>query len=103
MVKVQRIKCGNGNCYIIEEKGNAVLVDTARPKYRDKVLLACHKVNIRLIFVGDALMNMFYPTVSMLYHNYEQMLESARKISGLGERIIYFGHGRPKKNRIWVK
>lgn len=48
-------------------------------------------------------MNMFYPTVSMLYHNYEQMLESARKISELGERIIYFGHGKPKKNRIWVK
>lgn len=51
MVKVQRIKCGNGNCYIIEEKGNAVLVDTARPKYRDKVLLACRKVNIRLIIL----------------------------------------------------
>mgnify|MGYP002509634229 FL=1 len=212
MVKIQRIKCGNGNCYIIEENGNAVLVDTARPKYRDKVLLACRKTNIRLIVlththmdhcqnaafisselnvpiaicrtdeelikdnmiqtlyaktlagklvlffseksfyrdkipvftpkiylqdgdtlenfgisakiiglpghtngsigidfgkegicVGDALMNMFYPTVSMLYHNYEQMLESARKISELGERIIYFGHGKPKKNRIWVK
>ena len=212
MVKVQRIKCGNGNCYIIEEKENAVLVDTARQKYCDKVLLACRKVNIKLIilththmdhcqnaayiskelnipiaickadeeliknnmlqtlyartlagklvlffseksfyhdkipeftpkiylqdgdtledfgisakilglpghtngsigidfgkegiFVGDALMNMFYPTVSMLYHNYEQMLESARKISELGERIVYFGHGKPKKNRIWVK
>ena len=212
MVKVQRIKGGNGNCYIIEEKENAVLVDTARQKYCDKVLLACRKVNIKLIilththmdhcqnaayiskelnipiaickadeeliknnmlqtlyartlagklvlffseksfyhdkipeftpkiylqdgdtledfgisakilglpghtngsigidfgkegiFVGDALMNMFYPTVSMLYHNYEQMLESARKISELGERIVYFGHGKPKKNRIWVK
>lgn len=212
MVKIQLIKCGNANCYIIEENGNAILVDTARPKYRDKVLLACRKTNIRLIIlththmdhcqnaafisnelnapiaicrtdeeliknnmiqtlyaktlagklvlffseksfyhdkipvftpkiylqdgdtlenfgisakiiglpghtngsigidcgkegilVGDALMNMFYPTVSMLYHNYEQMLESARKISELGERIIYFGHGKPKKNRIWVK
>lgn len=52
---------------------------------------------------GDALMNMFYPTVSMLYHNHEQMLQSARKISDLGEKIVYFGHGKPKKNRIWVK
>ena len=212
MVKIQRVKCGNGNCYIIEENGNAVLVDTARPKYRDKVLVACRRANIKLIilththmdhcqnaafiskelnipiaicradeeliknnmlqtlyaktlagklvlffsqksfyqdmipeftpkiylqdgdtledfginakiiglpghtngsigidfgkegiFVGDALMNMFYPTVSMLYHNYEQMLESARKISELGERVVYFGHGKPKKNRIWVK
>ena len=212
MIKIQRIKCGNGNCYIIEENGNAVLVDTARTKYRDKILSACRKVNIRLIIlththmdhcqnaafisgeldvpvaicradeeliknnmlqplyaktiagklvllfseksfhcdkipafipkiylqdgdaldyfginakiiglpghtngsigidlgkegvlVGDALMNMFYPTVSMLYHDYEQMLESARKISELGERIVYFGHGKPKKNCIWVK
>lgn len=212
MIKIHRIKCGNGNCYMIEEKGNAVLVDTARPKYRDKVLSACRKVNIRLIIlththmdhcqnaafiskelnipiaicradeeliknnmlqtlyartlagklvlfiskksfyhdkipeftpkiylqdgdtledfgisakiiglpghtnssigidfgkegivVGDALMNMFCPTVSMLYHNYEQMLESARKIGELGERTVYFGHGKPKKNRIWVK
>lgn len=51
MVKVQRIKCGNGNCYIIEEKENAVLVDTARQKYCDKVLLACRKVNIKLIIL----------------------------------------------------
>lgn len=41
------------------------------------------------ICVGDALMNMFYPTVSMLYHDHDQMLESARKISELGERIVF--------------
>ncbi|MDE5775970.1 MAG: hypothetical protein K2H67_03705, partial [Treponemataceae bacterium] len=55
------------------------------------------------IIVGDALMNMFYPTVSMLYHDYGQMLESAKKISGMGERIVYFGHGKPKKNRDWTR
>ncbi len=212
MIKIQRIKCGNGNCYIIEENGNAILVDTARPKYRESILAACRKVNLRLIvlththmdhcqnaaflsqqlnvpiaicaldeelikdnmlqplyaktlpgkvvlalsqkafhydkippfkperflkdgdtlkdfginakiialpghtngsigidlgkdgvIVGDALMNMFYPTVSMLYHDYEQMIESASKISRLGERMVYFGHGKPQKNRIWVK
>lgn len=27
--KIQRIKCGNVNCNIIGENGNAVLVDTA--------------------------------------------------------------------------
>lgn len=211
-MNIQRIKCGNGNCYIVEENGNAVLVDTARTKYRDKILSVCRQVNIRLlilththidhcqnaayiseelgvpiaickadeeliknnmlkslyaktltgklvllfseesfrhdkipeftpkiylkdgdslsdfginakiiglsghtngsigidcgkegVLVGDALMNMFYPTVSMLYHDYGQMLESARKIGSLGERFVYFGHGKPKKNRIWVK
>ena len=52
---------------------------------------------------GDALMNMFYPTVSMLYHNKDSMLESARKISNIGNRIIYFGHGKPVLNKNWVK
>ncbi len=53
--------------------------------------------------VGDALMNMFYPTVSMLYHNKDSMLKSARKISDIGNRIIYFGHGKPVLNKNWVK
>lgn len=51
--------------------------------------------------VGDALMNMVYPSLSMLYYDKEAMLRSAEKISRLGERIIYFGHGKPMKNRKW--
>ncbi len=48
-------------------------------------------------------MNMFYPTVSMLYHNKKDMLESAGKIRRLGDRTIYFGHGKPVSNKQWVK
>lgn len=48
-------------------------------------------------------MNMFYPTVSMLYNDEKAMLDSARKITGLGERTIYFGHGIPVKNKVWVE
>lgn len=59
-------------------------------------------VDEKHLIVGDALMNMFYPTVSMLYHNKDEMLESARKISKIGDRIIYFGHGSPKPNRKWA-
>lgn len=55
------------------------------------------------LFVGDALMNMFYPTVSMLYVDEQEMLSSAKYISELGEKTIYFGHGKPKRNRKWVK
>lgn len=55
------------------------------------------------LFVGDALMNMFYPTVSMLYTDEREMLESAEYISGSGAKTIYFGHGKPKPNRKWVK
>ncbi len=60
-------------------------------------------VDGRHLIVGDALMNMFYPTVSMLYHDRKSMLESAEKISGLGSRTIHFGHGGPKANRGWVR
>lgn len=55
------------------------------------------------LFVGDALMNMFYPTVSMLYVDEQEMLLSAKYISELGEKTIYFGHWKPKRNRKWVK
>lgn len=55
------------------------------------------------LFVGDALMNIFYPTVSMLYADEQEMLLSAKYISELGEKTIYFGHGKPKPNRKWVK
>lgn len=211
-MRIQRIQCGNANCYLVENKGEAVLVDTAQEKYRDKILEACRNVKIQLIvlthphidhaqnaayfaetwnvpiamgkedealiednlhqplfakkglgklvlsfsmnvfrngnmpkftpavflkegddlseygipatvlslaghtngsigldieekavIVGDALMNFGRPSVSLLYHDEEQMLKSAEKITSLGERMIYFGHGKPVKNQIWRK
>ncbi len=207
---IQRIRCGNGNCYIVSNGKNAILVDTGREKYRQKILDACKPYDVCLLvlthghmdhiqnaaflsdalkcpvamnredepliadnmqqplfahrflgkvvlsisvksfykdkipaftpdvflqdgdlldsygipakvislpghtngsigidvmekdlIVGDALMNMFYPTVSMLYHDKSVMLQSADKISEMGERTIYFGHGKPMKNRNW--
>lgn len=56
----------------------------------------------RNLIVGDALMNMFYPTTSMLYNDKMAMLQSAEKIGSLGNRTIYFGHGKPTHNRKWV-
>lgn len=212
MSEIHRIKCGNGNCYIIENGTNGILVDTGKREFADKVIEQCRAYNVRLIIlthahfdhaenaalisdtlgihiamneqdcgliasnnaqamsavnplgkivlsasmkdfskrtipnfkpdiflnegdslsdhgidaqiialpghtkgsigvdvdkkhliVGDALMNMFYPTVSMLYNDREQMLESARKISNIGDRTIYFGHGKPVPNRRWVR
>lgn len=212
MVEVHRIASGNVNCYIVTNKDKAILIDTGRKKYREKILEKCKEYHVRLIvlthghmdhcqnaaylanalrvpiamsekdmdmipdnrkqpmsaknflgkivllvslssfekdsldvfepmiylkngddlneygidakvvelpghtngsigleiegdklFVGDALMNMFYPTVSMLYVDEQEMLSSAQYISELGERTIYFGHGRPKQNRKWVK
>lgn len=212
MSKIHRIKCGNGNCYIVENGVSGVLVDTGKKEYADKVIEACKSYGVKLIvlthahldhaenaayisgtlgipigmnekdygliknnknqslyattllgkivlsvslssvllkpmqefmpsvllhdgdslseygidariielpghtdgsigididdkhlIVGDALMNMFYPTVSMLFHNQDEMLKSAGKISSIGDRTIYFGHGKPVNNRKWVK
>ena len=212
MSKIHRIKCGNVNCYIIENGTNGILVDTGKAEFLDKVIEASRLYRVKLIIlthahfdhaenaakiadelgipigmhekdcnlissnikqslsavnilgkivlaaslkefsvrpmpafqpdlflhdhdslsdygidariislpghtdgsigvdvdrkhliVGDALMNMFYPTVSMLYHNRDDMVESARKISSIGKRTIYFGHGRPVANKQWVK
>lgn len=212
MENILRIPCGNGNCYLISNGENAVLVDTCREKYRQKILDACkgyqvrllvlthghidhvqnaaflsqalqcpiamHKADLTLLegnmrqplsarsilgkivlsaslksfktdyipaftpavfledgdslssygiqasvvglpghtdgsigldiagkdlIVGDALMNMFYPTVSMLYHDRETMLESVAKIEKIGARTIHFGHGKPVENRKWIR
>ncbi len=212
MSNIHRIKCGNGNCYVIENGGTGVLVDTGKREFLERVLECCRTFKVGLIvlthahfdhaenaleiseklgipiamskrdigliksnsdqelyaetflgkivlsaslkdfsvrkmpefkptiflnesdslsdyginakvielpghtdgsigidveerglIVGDALMNMFYPTVSMLYHDKTQMLASAKKISALGNRTIYFGHGKPLPNKNWVK
>ncbi len=211
MVKTHRIASGNVNCYIVADNDNAILIDTGRKKYREKILEKCKEFHVSLIvlthghmdhcqnaaylanalhipiamnkkdmnlipdnrkqnllakillgkivlsvslssfekdslevfepifylkngddlreygiaakvvelpghtkgsigieiednlFVGDALMNMFYPTVSMLYVDEQEMLSSAKHISELGDKTIYFGHGKPKRNRKWVK
>lgn len=211
MVKIHRIAGGNVNCYIVADNDKAILIDTGRTRYRDKILEKCREFHVGLIvlthghmdhcqnaayladalhipiamnkkdmnlipdnrkqdlfaktflgkivlsvslssfekdslevfepiiylendddlseygiaakvvelpghtkgsigikidgnlFVGDALMNMFYPTVSMLYADEQEMLSSAKYISELGDKTIYFGHGKPKINRKWVK
>lgn len=211
MVEVHRIESGNVNCYIVSDRGNAILIDTGRKKYRKKILYKCREYHVKLIvlthghmdhcqnaaylskalnipvamsekdrnlipdnrtqplsartffgkivltislksfetdsleafepticlkngdslkayginaeviempghtngsiglkindmlFVGDALMNMFYPTVSMLYTDEKLMKQSAIQISSMGKLKIYFGHGKAVENRTWVK
>ena len=209
-LEIKRMEAGNVNCYLLVGGKDAVLVDTGREKYQDKVLGACLDYNVRLIIlthghvdhvqnaaylaqwlqapiamheadldllpdncmqpltaetpvgkavlsvksfredvipefhpsvflkegdtlekwgipakvielpghtrgsigldiagkhllVGDALMNMLYPTASLLYNDRVEMLASARKIAGMGERTIWFGHGKPAANRDWVR
>ncbi len=37
MSNILRIPCGNGNCYLICDGTDAILVDTCREKYRQKM------------------------------------------------------------------
>ena len=210
MSNIHRIPCGNGNCFCVEDDGNAILVDTSRTQYHDKILDACKDKNIRLIvlthghidhiqnaaalskalgapiamhkadyaliqgnmheplfahtllgkvilalsakslredraeafepavyledgdtlnhygvkativglpghtkgsigilvddsdlFVGDALMNMVYPTKSLLYGDRTEMMRSAAKIGTFKGATIHFGHGKSLANRKW--
>ncbi|WP_313188133.1 MBL fold metallo-hydrolase [Lacrimispora sp.] len=212
MAKIERIKCGNGNCFLVQENNHAVLIDTSRTQFRDKILNVCKNKNVNLIvlthghvdhvqnaaylsrelnvpiamheadeeliknnlleplfahnifgklilalsiksfqddkiesfkpkvflhegdslenygihatvmelpghtkgsiglkigekdiIVGDALMNMFYPSRSMLYGNRKAMEESAKKISGIHDVSIHFGHGKSVRNRNWLR
>lgn len=54
------------------------------------------------VIVGDALMNMFRPGLTLLYQNEAAMRQSAEKIGELGEMRVYFGHGNAVENRRWV-
>lgn len=54
------------------------------------------------LFVGDALMNMVYPSVSLLYTDEQEMRSTANAIGESGEKTIYFGHGKPIHNRKWI-
>ena len=210
MADIERIKCGNGNDYIVSDGDSSILVDTCHEEYRELILGKCRMKNVKLIvlthghfdhiqnaaylsdrlnapivmhkddyalirdklaepllahtllgkiimmmsqkgfgqakiepfepktclndgdnlehcgipatiiglpghtrgsigiivgnteiIVGDALMNIAYPTKSPLYGDRAIMEQSAAKISSLGDMTIYFGHGSPAKNRKW--
>ena len=210
MSSIERIKCGNGNVYLVSNGDKAILIDTCRESYRDKILEKCKRKKVSLIIlthghvdhiqnaaflskrlnvpialhkgdyelikdnwaqpmsarsflgkiilmlskksiktdriepfephvflsdgddlseygvqatvielpghtkgsigvrvegtdviVGDALMNMIYPTKSPLYDDKENVKTSAAKISALGAVRVHFGHGKPVRNRNW--
>ena len=212
MQVIERIQCGNGNCFLIKQNQSAILIDTSRIKYREKIIESCQEIDVKLIIlthghvdhiqnaaflsktlnapiamheadselirdnmleplsarkllgklvlalsldsfeneliqpfepdvflkegdslepygidakvialpghtkgsigiqvgdkdllVGDALMNLFYPTVSMLYGNREVMLETAKYITAQGEMMIHFGHGKSVPNKNWIE
>ena len=43
MSKIHRIKCGNGNCYIVENGVDGILVDTGKKEFVNRVMEACRQ------------------------------------------------------------
>ena len=56
----------------------------------------------RAVIAGDALMHMLRPGEASIYADREKLKESAKRITALGNRTIYFGHGMPVPNRNWI-
>ena len=54
MNEVHRIKCGNGNCYIIENGHNGILVDTGKREYANQVIEQCKAYHVKLIVLTHA-------------------------------------------------
>ena len=54
------------------------------------------------LLVGDALDNWISPATGHLYSNMEELKNSAEKIRSLGERTIYYGHGKPTSNKFKI-
>ncbi len=46
---IERISCGNVNCYIVGEPGRCTLVDTATEKYSDKLYARAKAAGVRFI------------------------------------------------------
>ncbi|SMC53461.1 Glyoxylase, beta-lactamase superfamily II [Oscillospiraceae bacterium] len=51
MSQVIRIKCGTGNCYLVADGKNAVLVDTGSKENISDVIAVCDKYDIKLILL----------------------------------------------------
>ena len=52
------------------------------------------------LLVGDALDNWISPATGHLYSDIDKLKDSAQKIRALGERKLYYGHGKPTINRF---
>ena len=57
-------------------------------------------VDSKDLIVGDALDNWISPATGHLYCDLEAIKKTADKIKSLGDRTLYYGHGKPTKNKF---
>ena len=53
------------------------------------------------LIVGDALDNWLRPGVGHLFYDRDAIEKSAEKIRALGDRTIWYGHGKPTRNGLF--
>ena len=51
------------------------------------------------LLVADALDNWIFPATGHLFCDFETIKKTAARIKALGQRTIYYGHGKPTKNK----
>lgn len=86
------------------ENGAYISFDLIESRFREKDLAGVQDMKQKQKdLVRQESEKMFYPTISMLYVDKQKTLASANYIGELGEKTIYFGHGKPKQNRKLVK
>ena len=54
MSEIHRIKCGNGNCYIVENGTDGVLVDTGKKEFVNQIIEKCKVYHVKLILLTHA-------------------------------------------------
>lgn len=59
------------------------------------------KIGMTDFIVGDALSNLFIPSLVPIYWDLDKVKQSAQVISQSGDRMIHFGHGKSVRNRVW--
>ena len=55
------------------------------------------------LLVSDAVITHRSCGPASIYGNHNIMITSCNKISAIGKRIVYAGHGKPAPNQFWVK
>jgi len=54
MNEIHRIKCGNGNCYIVENGTVEILVDTGKRGFVNQIINTYKSYHIKLIILTHA-------------------------------------------------
>ena len=112
MSRIKRVHCGDVNCHLVQGEQGAILVDTGRAGYGEKLLPLCRQWDVRLIVLThghlDHVQNaaflsqqlevpiaMHRADLELLEDNDRQPMQAHRRlgrlIQSLSRRVSHFG------------